>query len=85
MCGWVCCRKIFHGEGLWQVSLRLNIPRLEKCNCLVTWDSIILKVRASTLVSGKINDISRTICCMDSYFARTMLMESGVGRRVCYG
>ena len=52
---------------------------------MVAWDSIILKVRACTLASGKINDISRTICCMDSCFARTMLMESGVGQRVCYG
>ena len=51
---------------------------------MVVSDSIILKVRACTLASGKINGISRTICCTDSCFVRTMLMESGVGRQVCY-
>ena len=73
-----------NGEGLWQVSLRSNIPRPEKCSCMAAWDSIILKVRACTPASGKINGISRTICCTDSCFARTMLMVSGVGRQVCY-
>ena len=66
MCGWVCCRKNSNGEGLGQVSLRSHIPRPKKCNCMVAWDSIILKVRACTLASGKINGISRTICCTDS-------------------
>ena len=52
-----------NGEGLWKVSLRSNIPKPEKCNCMVAWDSIILKVRACTLPSRKINSKSRTICC----------------------
>ena len=84
-CVWLgMLQKDSNGEGLWQVSLRSNIPRPEKCNCMVAWDSIILKVRACTLTSGKINGMSRTICCTDCCFARTMLMESGVGRQVCY-
>ena len=65
-CVWLgMLQKDFNGEGLWQVSLRSNIPRPEKCNCMVAWDSIILKVRAFTPASGKINGISSTICCTD--------------------
>ena len=51
-CVWLgMLQKDFPWWRPWQISLRSNIPRPEKCNCKVAWGSVILKVRACS-VSG---------------------------------